>query len=91
MLLTTLRVGTTLLVKKLLIFVLIVSVNLLITVLVSKDSLYSTQLEEVPDQDLDHFFLKDFQLIMVRSQSLVSPFTHLPKFQLLLLNHITPS
>jgi hypothetical protein len=35
--------------------------------------------------------LKDSQSIMVRSPSLVSPFTHLPKSQPLLLNHTTQS
>ena len=79
---TTSPEDTTPLVKKLLIFALIESESLLINAQVSKVSLSSTLSEEELDLDLDHFFLKDFQSIMVKNQNLVSLFTHHHKFQL---------
>jgi len=76
--------------KKSLIFASIESESSLITVPVSKVSSSSTQSVEVPDQDSDPSFLKDCQLTMVKNPSWVSPSTHLPKFQPLLLNPTTP-
>ena len=89
MLQTTSLEDTTQLVKKLLIFALIESENLLINAQVSKVSLYSTLSVEELDQDLDLFFLRDSQLIMVKNQNLVSLFTHPHKFQLQSLSHTT--
>jgi len=86
---TTSPEDTTPLVKKLLIFALIESESLLINAQVSKVSLSSTLSEEELDLDLDHFFLKDFQSIMVKNQNLVSLFTHHHKFQLQSLSHTT--
>ena len=90
MLLTTSQEDITPLVKKLSISASTESENLLINVLVSKVSLYSTPLVVVLDLDLDHSSLKDFQLITVRNPNSVSLFTHLHKSLLLLLNHTTP-
>ena len=91
MLLTTSLEDITPLVKKLSISVLTELENLLINVLVSKVSSYSTLLVEVLDLDSVPFFLKDFQSIMVRNPSSVSPYTHPHKFLLLSLNHTTLS
>ena len=81
MLQTTLLEVITLLEKKLLIFALTELESLLTSALVSKDSLYSTQLEEVLDLVLDLSFLKDFLLIMERNQSLDSLYILHLKFQ----------
>jgi hypothetical protein len=77
------------LVKKSLISASTESESLLINAQVSKVSLSSTLSEEELDLDLDHFFLKDFQSIMVKNQNLVSLFTHHHKFQLQSLSHTT--
>ena len=89
MLPTTSPEDTIPLVKKSLISALTESENLPINAQVSKVSLSSMQLEEVLDQDLDLFFLRDSQLIMVKNQNLVSLFTHPHKFQLQSLSHTT--
>ena len=71
-----------LLVKKSLICALIESESLLTSAQVSKVSLSSTPLEEELDLDLDLFFLRDSQLIMVRNLSSDSRSIHLHKSQL---------
>jgi hypothetical protein len=91
MLQTTSPEDITPLVKKSSIFALIELENLPINALVSKVSSSSTPSVEELDQDLDPFFLKDFQSIMVRNPSSDSPSTHPHKFQLQLSSHITPS
>merc|ERR1719272_2328198 len=62
-----------------------------ISALVSKVSLPSTPLEEVPVQDLDPFSSRDFPSITVRNPSSDSLFTHHHRSQPPLLNHTTPS
>jgi hypothetical protein len=91
MLPTTLQEVTTPLVKKSLIYALIESESSQINAQVSKVSLSSTLSEEELDLVLDLFFLKDFQLIMVRNLNSDSPFIHPPKSQLPSLSHTTLS
>jgi len=90
MLLITSQEDITPLVKKLLISVLTESENLLINVLVSKVSSYSTLSVVVPDLDSDLSSSKDSLSITVKNPNSVSPFTHPHKSLLLLSNHTTP-
>ena len=82
---------TTPLVKKSLISASIESESSLINAQVSKVSSSSTPSEEVLDQDLDLFFLKDFQSITVRNPNSDSLFIHPHKSLLPSLSHTTLS
>merc|ERR1712166_1459923 len=62
-----------------------------ISALVSKVSLPSTPLEEVPDQVSDPFSSRDFPSIPVKNPSSDSPSTHPHRFPPPLLSHTTPS
>jgi hypothetical protein len=79
------------LVKKSLISVSTESENLLINAQDFKVSSFSMLSEEELDQDLDLFFSRDFQSIMVRNPNSDSLYIHPHKSQLLLLNHTTLS
>jgi len=65
--------------------------SLLITALVFKASLCSTQSVVEPDPDSDHSFWRDSQSITERNPNSASLFTHHPKSLPLLLSHTTPS
>jgi len=91
MLLTTSLEDITPSVKKSSISVLTESESLLINVLVSKVSLYSTLSVVVLDLDSDLSSSKDSLSITVKNPNSVSQSTHPHKSLPLLLNHTTPS
>jgi hypothetical protein len=82
---------TTPLVRKSLISASTESESLLINAQVSKVSSSSTPSEEELYQDLDLFFLKEFQSITIRNPNSDSLFIHPHKSQLLSLSHKTLS
>merc|ERR1711934_582809 len=90
MLPTTSPEDVTPLVRKSLISASTESESLPINALVSKVSLSSTPSVVVPDQVLDPSSSRDFQSIMVRNPSLVSPSTHPHRSPPPLLSHTTP-